>query len=56
MSIDFERNLDKYADVLLKIGLNLQEGQRLLIGVPIFGICGTPIELAPVVAENGHPF
>jgi aminopeptidase len=49
MSTDFERNLDKYADVLLKIGLNLQEGQRLLIGVPIFGIQGTPIELAPLV-------
>ena len=49
MSTDFELNLDKYADVLLKIGLNLQEGQRLLIGVPIFGIHGTPIELAPLV-------
>ena len=37
MSTDFERNLDKYADVLLKVGLNLQAGQRLLIGLPIFG-------------------
>lgn len=49
MSTDFERNLDKYADVILKVGLNLQEGQRLLVGVPIFGIYGTPIELAPLV-------
>ncbi|NIS80220.1 MAG: aminopeptidase, partial [Anaerolineales bacterium] len=49
MSTDFERHLDKYAEVILKIGLNLQKGQRLLIGSPIFGIYGTPIELAPLV-------
>jgi aminopeptidase len=49
MSSEFERNLDKYAEVIVRVGLNLQPGQRLLIGTPGFGIYGTPIELLPLV-------
>ena len=49
MSSEFEQNLDKYADVIIRVGLNLQPGQRLLIGEPFFGIYGTPIELVPLV-------
>ena len=49
MPIDFERHLDKYAEVIVKVGLNLQPGQRLLIGRPGSGMYGTPIELAPLV-------
>lgn len=49
MSSEFEQNLDKYAEVIVRVGLNLQPGQRLLIGMPIFGIYGTPLELAPLV-------
>ena len=49
MSSDFEQNLDKYAEVIVKVGLNLQVGQRLLIGMPFYEILGTPIELAPLV-------
>jgi aminopeptidase len=49
MSSDFEHNLDKYAEVIVKVGLNLQPGQRLLIGIPFYDILGTPIELAPLV-------
>jgi aminopeptidase len=49
MSLEFEQNLDKYAEVIVRVGLNLQPGQRLLIGVPLFGIYGTPLELAPLV-------
>jgi len=49
MSSDFEKNLINYAEVIVKVGLNLQPGQRLLIGMPFFGILGTPIELAPLV-------
>ncbi|MCK5635583.1 MAG: aminopeptidase, partial [Anaerolineales bacterium] len=49
MISDHERKLDKYADVILRVGLNLQTGQRLLIGCPGHGIYGTPIELAPLV-------
>jgi len=49
MSLEFEQNLDKYAEVVVRVGLNLQPGQRLLIGAPIFGIYGTPLELAPLV-------
>ncbi|MHA1350231.1 MAG: aminopeptidase [Promethearchaeota archaeon] len=49
MSSEFEQNLKKYADVILKVGLNLQPGQRLLIGAPIPPNYGTPLELAPLV-------
>jgi len=50
MSSEFERNLDKYAEVIVKVGLNLQPAQRLLIiGMPHLGIYGTPLELAPLV-------
>jgi aminopeptidase len=49
MSTEFDKNLEKYAEVIIKVGLNLQPGQRLLIGYPFFGIYGTPLELAPLV-------
>jgi aminopeptidase len=31
----FEQNLQKYADIIVKIGLNLKVGQRLIINAPI---------------------
>jgi aminopeptidase len=49
MTSEFEKNLEKYAEVIVKIGLNLQPGQRLLIGGPTSYSYGTPIELAPLV-------
>jgi aminopeptidase len=49
MLSDFEQNLEKYAQIVVKMGLNLQPGQRLLIGSPMMGIYGTPIELVPLV-------
>jgi len=49
MSSDFEQNLDKYADVIVKVGLNIQAGQRLLIGMPFYEFLGTQLELAPLV-------
>ena len=49
MSSEFEKNLEKYAEVIVRIGLNLQPGQRLLIGGPTAYSYGTPIELAPLV-------
>ncbi|MGB2897172.1 MAG: aminopeptidase [Anaerolineales bacterium] len=49
MPSDFEQNLDKYADVIVKVGLNVQPGQRLLIGMPFYDFLGTPLELAPLV-------
>jgi aminopeptidase len=42
MDSKFERNLDKYAEVIVKVGLNLQPGQRLLI-------TQVPLELSPLV-------
>jgi aminopeptidase len=50
MYSDFEENLDKYAELIVKVGLNLQPGQRLLIGSPLFGGL-TPLEAAPLVAR-----
>ncbi len=49
MSSEFEINLEKFAEVIVKIGLNIQPGQRLLIGGPTAYTYGTPIELAPLV-------
>jgi len=49
MSSDFEQLLEKYAEVTVKVALNVQPGQRLLIGKPFLGNLGTPIELAPLV-------
>lgn len=41
MTPDFERALDAYAELIVKIGLNLRAGQRLLIRAPL--------EAAPLV-------
>jgi aminopeptidase len=49
MLSEFEQHLDRYAEIVIKIGLNLQPGQRLLIGMPMKGLYGTPIELSPLV-------
>lgn len=49
MSSEFEQNLNKYAEVIVKVGLNLQPEQRLLIGAPLMWLTGTPIESAPLV-------
>lgn len=49
MSSDFEINLEKYAEVIVKVGLNLQPGQRLLVGAPAFSKKGVSVELAPLV-------
>ncbi|UCC19151.1 MAG: aminopeptidase [Promethearchaeota archaeon] len=47
MSSEFEQNLEKYAELILKVGLNLQKGQRLLIQP--FDLSTSFIELAPFV-------
>ena len=49
MSSEFEQNLEKYAEVILKVGLNLQPKQRLLIGGPSTFSDGIPFEAAPLV-------
>jgi len=49
MSSEFEKNLEKFAEVIVKIGLNIRPGQRLLIGGPTAYSYGVPIELAPLV-------
>ncbi len=51
MNSDFENKLEKYTEVIVKVGLNIQPGQRLLIGPPFNGILGVPIELAPLVRK-----
>ena len=49
MTSDFERNLEKYAEVIVKVGVNLQPGQRLIIGPPISIELGVLLETAPLV-------
>lgn len=41
--MDFERNLDKYAELAVKVGVNIQPGQTLLVR--------SPIECAPFVRK-----
>ncbi|MFC4620517.1 aminopeptidase [Camelliibacillus cellulosilyticus] len=35
MSLDFEKKLDQYAELVVKVGVNLHKGQKLLILAPI---------------------
>lgn len=51
MTGEIEHNLGKYAEVIVKVGLNLQPGQRLIIGAPVFGTDGTPLEAYPLVRQ-----
>ena len=51
MTTEFERNLEKYAQVIVKVGLNVQPGQRLMIGAPFFGTDGVPLEAYPLVRQ-----
>ena len=47
MSSEFEQNLEKYVEVILRVGVNLQKGQRLLITPQGFGT--SLLELAPFI-------
>lgn len=49
MASTFEEKLDTYANLIVSVALNVQPGQRLLIGGPLFGEYGTPFEAAPLV-------
>ncbi|MFW9999744.1 MAG: aminopeptidase [Candidatus Hodarchaeota archaeon] len=49
MLSEFEQKLEKYADVILKIGLNLQPNQRLLIGGPTSFYDGISFENIPLI-------
>ncbi|MFX0023048.1 MAG: aminopeptidase [Candidatus Hermodarchaeota archaeon] len=47
ISNEFEKNLEKYAEVIIKVALNLQPGQKLCIYSPL--TFGVPLEIAPLV-------
>jgi len=49
MSSEFEKKLEKYAEVILKVALNLQPKQRLLIGGPSVLHDGISFDTAPLV-------
>ena len=49
MSLDFEQNLGKYAELAVKIGANVQPGQRVLIRAPLDNA-----PLARLVAINAY--
>jgi aminopeptidase len=47
MASEFEQNLERYVEVILKVGLNLQKGQRLIITELDF--TSSTLELAPFI-------
>jgi aminopeptidase len=47
MALSFDEALRRYAELTIKIGLNLQPGQRLIISDP--RRAGVPLEIAPLV-------
>ena len=49
MDKNFQANLRKYADLAIKVGLNLQPGQQLILQALKYG--GVPIQTAPLVRE-----
>ncbi len=49
MQNDFQTNLKKYADLAVRVGLNLQPGQKLIMQALKDG--GVPIQTAPLVRE-----
>lgn len=51
MSSDFEHKLDRLAELVIKIGVNIQPGQRLVLGYVGHGMYGVPIQLAPLVRK-----
>ena len=48
MDSNLANDLEKFAEIIVHVGLNLQPGQRLLIGVPS---ALTPLESAPLVRQ-----
>src|ERR1700736_6874686 len=50
MSADFERRLERYAELVVKIALNLQPGERLMI-IGALANGGTSLEAAPLVRK-----
>lgn len=50
MNQDFDQMLDRYADLIVRIGLNLQPGQRLFM-VDASRNHGIPIQVAPLVRK-----
>ena len=52
---DFEQKLQKYADVIVRIGLNIQKGQRLVIGGPAArGVCLEEAPLVRCIVESAY--
>jgi aminopeptidase len=49
MSSDFEQMLAKYAELTVKVGLNLQPGQRLLVKGDALVTNGVSLHMAPLV-------
>ena len=56
MAMDFESTLDKYAELIVKVGINLQKGQKLVMNGKSF-TRGVPLDAAPLVrriAEHAY--
>ncbi len=53
MSMDFEASLERYAELIIRTGLNLQTEQPLLIADPSIRF-GVPLEVAPAHPRVGQ--
>lgn len=49
MTSEFDKNLEKYADLIVHVGLNLRAGQRLIVRAPVEGA-----PLARLVAASAY--
>lgn len=51
---DFDKKLDEYADIIVRVGLGLQPGQRLMINAPLLS---APLvhAVAAIAYQNGSP-
>jgi aminopeptidase len=47
--MSFDHDLEQYAEIIVKVGVNLQPGQRLIIAGTTFDPIGAPKEAAPLI-------
>jgi aminopeptidase len=50
---DFEKKLDLFAELIVKVGINIQPGQKLVVNGKNF-TRGVPLEAAPLMRRVVH--
>ena len=55
MASKFEKNLKKYAELAIRVGVNLRPGQRLLVRAPSpYGVAFEHAPLVHYIAESAY--